>query len=188
MTEELKINRELVDILSKRDTDINVHLWTLFNLVIELKAKVVVELGAGQSTYVLCAAAKETGGEFYSIDIDPSAHQRGFTEGRGILQKEPGYHFIGGSDMDVVITWDKNIDFLFIDTTHAYSHTLCELREWTPHVRVGGKIAMHDTHHTVGHAIFCRKALDDFLKEKPGCFSVVHNEDRGGLSILTKLK
>jgi len=50
MTDKLKISRDLVEMLSKRDTDINTHLWTLFNLVVKLKAKVVVELGAGQST------------------------------------------------------------------------------------------------------------------------------------------
>lgn len=188
MTEELKINRELVEMLSKRETDINEHLWTLYNLVQELGAKIVVELGAGQSTYVLLAATKETGGQFYSIDLDPSAHQLGFPEGRGILQKEPRYHFIAGSDMDIVKTWDKKIDFLFIDTTHAYSHTLCELKEWTPFVRVGGKIAMHDTFHKMGHAVGCRVALDEFLRNNPGRFAARHIESKGGLSILDKLK
>lgn len=130
MSEEYKIDQSLVDVLSKRDTDINEHLWTLFNLVVQNNFKIVVELGAGQSTYVLCASVKETGGEFWSIDFDPSAHQRGFPEGRGLLQKEPRYHFVGGNDMEIVKTWDKKIDFLFIDTSHQRQHTYDELKEW----------------------------------------------------------
>jgi len=188
MNDELKIGRDLVEKLSKRETDINSHLWALFNLVVDLKAKMVVELGAGQSTYVLLAAAKETGGEFYSVDLDPSAHQRGFPEGKGILQREPCYHFIGGNDMEIVKTWNQEIDLLFIDTSHQLQHTYDELKEWGKWVRVGGKIAMHDTYHTRGHAVDCRVGLENFLKDNPGLYSAIHNQDQGGFSVLTKLK
>lgn len=188
MTKELKLNRDLVELLSKRDTDINEHLWTLFNIVQELGAKCVVELGAGQSTYVLATAVKETGGEFFSVDLDPSAHQRGFPEGRGILQKEPRYHFIPGNDLDAVSRWKRWIDFLFIDTNHIREHTKAELEAWAPRVRPGGKIALHDTHHLSGHAVGCKAGLEDFLRENPDCFEVRHIESCGGLSILTKLK
>jgi predicted O-methyltransferase YrrM len=188
MSEELKLNASIVDYLEKRETDINVHLRTLFNLVVQNGYKVVVELGAGQSTYVLAAAVRETGGQFWSVDLDPSAHQRGFAEGRGVLQEEPRYIFLAGNDMEIVRTWEKEIDFLFIDTSNQFDHTLAELREWTKFVRVGGRIAMHDTYHKIGHAVDCRKALEAFLGENPGRFSVVHNEDRGGLSVLTRLE
>jgi len=184
----MKLNRNFVDMLSKRATDINEHLWTLYNLVVKNKYKIVVELGAGQSTYVLMVAVKATGGRLWSIDIDPSAHQRGFPEGRGILQKEPRYHFIKGDDMEIVKTWKKKIDFLFIDTSHQRQHTFDELNEWGKWVKIGGKIAMHNTFHKLGHAVGCRVGLGEFLAKNPGRFEVVHHETRGGLSILTKLK
>jgi len=181
------LNRDYIVMLSKRETDINEHLLTLYNLVLELKAKVVVELGAGQSTFALCAGVNATEGHLFSIDKVADAHLRLFPGGEGILEPEPRRHFIQGDDVAIAMMWNEGIDFLFIDTSHEREHTKKELEEWGKWVKVGGKIALHDTFHKVGHAVGCRVGVDEFIGENLGMYSVVHHEFKGGLSILTKL-
>ena len=182
------IDRSYAVQLSQRSTDIKEHILTLYDLVVRIEAKVVVELGAGQSTYALLAAVNQTGGQLYSIDLLPKAHLRGFPEGEGILEKEDRYNFVQGNDMEIIQKWDSPIDFLFIDTSHVYKHTLSELLFWTPFVRLNGIVTMHDTDHNFGHAVKCKKALEDFLKQNPGQFSVQHILGCGGLSILNRIK
>lgn len=186
MPEAFKLDRNLVEVLSKRETDIRDHIWTLYNLVVGMNAGVVVELGAGQSTYALTVAVKETGGNIWSVDKLINAHLRGFPEGLNLLELESRYHFVEGDDIEVGMSWNMPIDFLFIDTSHQYDHTLEELNLWAKHVRTEGKIAMHDTDHKLGAAVDCIKALDEFLRQHPGCYKVRHIKGCGGLSILTK--
>lgn len=188
MNDHLKLNYQLVEMLSKRETDINQHLVSLYSLVVQNGYKNVVELGAGQSSYVLASAVRETGGRFWSVDRIEKAHLRGFPEGEGLLENDPRVTLITDDDMHLVIGWATWIDFLFIDTNHQYDHTKRELYSWGRWVRVGGKIAMHDTFHKLGHAVDCRRALDEYLDEQKGRWQVQHNENQGGFSVLTKIK
>jgi len=48
-------------------------------------------------------------------------------------------------DLQFGRTWSRSIDLLFIDTSHAYSHTLEELELFGQHVRERGFICLHDT-------------------------------------------
>jgi predicted O-methyltransferase YrrM len=41
--------------------------------------------------------------------------------------------------------WDQPLEFLFIDGDHAYPSVLRDLGEWSPHLRPGGILAMHDS-------------------------------------------
>lgn len=184
------LDRNFVLNLANRSTDINEYIMSLYNIPVQINARTIVELGAGQSTYALTAAANKTEGQFYSIDLFKSARDR-LWEGRHglMLDDEPRYHFVEGDDMKIVKTWDKPIDFLFIDTSHLYEHTKNELEAWTPHVLIGGVIMMHDTNHESGDGMGCRKALDEFVKKYPNNFAVVHLLDTKiiGMSILVKL-
>lgn len=150
--------------LTLRDTDISEHLMTLYSLAIMSKAKTILEIGAGQSTFALTAAANENEGEFYSIDLGPDAHLRLFPEGEGVLEKEPRYHPIAGNSMD--IEWDKPVDFFFLDSGHTYQLTLDELRKYTPFVKSGGWIICHDTGEFYNEAFAdCRRAMIVFINE-----------------------
>lgn len=158
------INLDYVWMLTLRDTDIKEHLMTLYSLAVMSKAKTILEIGAGQSTFALTAAANENEGQFYSIDISKSANLRLFPEGAGVLEKEPRYHSIEGSSMDVV--WDTPVDFFFLDSGHAYQLTYDELKKYTPFVKSGGFICMHDTAEFRNEAFAdCRRAMLDFLQE-----------------------
>ena len=182
------LDRAYVEKLSERFTDIREHLLTLYDLAVKINAKIIVELGAGQSTYALMAAANKTGGQLWSIDVLEDAYLREWPQGKQDLKLCDHLTQIVADDIYIGNGWEDPIDFLFIDTSHQYEHTLNELKIWTPLVRKGGIICMHDTHHTVGHAVRCREALDYFLKENPDDFLVTHFPNCGGLSILTKLK
>lgn len=183
------LDKNFVLQLAGRDTDINEYLMSLYNIPVQMKAQTIVELGAGQSTFALCAAVNKTAGQFYSIDLYKSARDRLWEGNHGMmLDDEPRYHFIQGNDMEIVKSWDKPIDFLFIDTSHQYEHTKQELEAWTPYVVGGGIIMMHDTGHESEDMKGCRRALDEFVEKNRDSFVDVHLLDRKliGMSVLIK--
>jgi len=185
-----KIDFNYVNNLAFRDTDINEHLLDLYGVAVGMNAKVIVELGAGQSTYALTAAANETKGQLYSVDLGKDAVTRLFPQGEGVLDKEERYHFIQGDDMEIVKTWNTPIDFLFLDTSHLYEDTKKEIEAWFPKVKKGGIIAMHDVAHEEGLGTGCRKALDEFMKSEEGKdYRVLQLLDTKhlGMAILIKL-
>lgn len=46
---------------------------------------------------------------------------------------------------NVVVGWDRMIDFLFIDGDHTLQNVLRDFDEWTPLLKRGGILAMHDS-------------------------------------------
>jgi predicted O-methyltransferase YrrM len=51
---------------------------------------------------------------------------------------------IKGYSFDAVRNWQQQIDFLFIDASHAYESVHRDLLLWSPFVKVGGVVALHD--------------------------------------------
>jgi predicted O-methyltransferase YrrM len=45
---------------------------------------------------------------------------------------------------EAVDGWSQPIDFLFIDGDHSFEGVSRDWRDWSPHVRVGGRVALHD--------------------------------------------
>lgn len=170
--------------LANRDTDINEHLLGMYGIVVGMNAKVVVELGAGQSTFALTAAVNETKGHLWSVDLSGNSYLRLFPEGEGMFKNEERITFIVGDDMEIIKGWDRVIDFLLIDTSHTYEHTIRELKTWPDKVRKGGVIAMHDSGYTEDCGV--RRAIDEFIKEKK--WQVLHLQDTKhlGLSYICK--
>src|SRR3990167_1304356 len=183
----MNIGLDYVWMLNLRDTDVSQHLMTIYSLAIVSKAKVLLEIGAGQSTFALTAAANELGGEFYSIDVTPKLSSlRLFPEGEGILDKEPRYHPIEGSSLEVSMAFaHTQIDFFFLDSGHSYDLTLAELKRWTPLVKSGGWILLHDTGRLNTVFADCRRAMLDFLAETNWEVMTMDNQNR--LSIIRKI-
>jgi len=178
-------NRNDILQMAGRDTDINEYLLSLYNIPVQMNAKVLVELGAGQSTYALTAVANKTNGHLWSIDYVSDAHLRLYPEGKGVLEKEKSVTFIVGDSVEASVAWKKEIDFLLIDTNNRYEHTVNELKAWTPFVKTGGVIMMHDTASTDPIHSGCRKALDEFLAENEH-YKAVHLLDTKflGMSVI----
>jgi predicted O-methyltransferase YrrM len=121
-------------------SDIGLHLPYLHQRA--KTAKVALELGVrnGCSTAALLAGLDDSDGHLWSVDMfGPEAPANEWAE--------PRWTFILGDDMNAEIIGQTpgELDLLFIDTSHCYSHTLSELQTYGPKVKVGGVILLHDT-------------------------------------------
>ena len=130
------------------DSDIAEHLHLLYLLAITKNPRSILELGTrgGESTRALKAAAISLGIQGFSIDLDSAPPG---------LDDENWQHFVG-NDLELGVEFAErhllpdgssfeNIDFLFIDTSHEYHHTLEELRVYWPLVSRSGVVVFHDT-------------------------------------------
>jgi len=85
--------------------------------------------------------------DFYSIDIRPSY------DNINAPNKEEDWNFIQGDSGTV--EWDKPIDVLFIDGSHEYEFVKSDFEKYSPFVKPGGLIYMHDvTHRRFGVRLF----------------------------------
>lgn len=160
-------------------SDIQHHLLRLYDLTVKLPSqKVVVELGVrwGNSTTALLAAVNDTGGRLYSVDVLPPSGDASV-----YLETEPNWTFIIGDDMNVVKTWNKLIDHLFIDTTHTFEHTLSELREWGKWVKPEGIVTLHDTSNNE-----VMSAINKFMEDTPNKYDLTIFPDSYGLGLLRR--
>jgi len=122
-------------------SDIGLHLPYLHQRAKD--AKVALELGVrnGCSTAALLCGLEDSDGHLWSVDVDPPAPPaNGWVD-------DPRWTFIHGDDMgaEIIEQTPDEIDLLFIDSSHRYTHTLAELQTYGPRVQVGGVILLHDT-------------------------------------------
>ena len=111
----------------------------LYDTVINLKAQTVLEIGTniGDSTRILSAALRETGGQLYSLDNE------------GVREAWPerwdctNITFLRGDSTSY--TWEKELDLLLVDGDHKYETALSDLNRFAPWVRQGGQVVVHDT-------------------------------------------
>jgi cephalosporin hydroxylase len=122
-------------------SDIQGHLPTLVGLVIETKARIVIELGVrwGTSTVAWLYALGKThpnDGRLWSVDTKDNYRT-----------DDPLWSFIEGHDCDpdVVCQLPNGTDIVFVDTDHRYDLTLQEIDLYRSKVRAGGLMVFHDT-------------------------------------------
>lgn len=112
-------------------------------------AKVIVEIGTFEGR-TAAAMAAATAGEVYSIDIF-RAGRLGICYGEQIAhltrrrRKLANLHLIKGSGHEVAKTFDREIDLVFVDADHSYNGAKQDWDDWTPKLRTGGMIALHDS-------------------------------------------
>lgn len=118
-------------------SDINEHLEFLRDLCVDVDAQVVVELGVrtGASTVAFLDAVERTGGMVWSADINPPHVHPDVAD-------HPRWEFVWGDDLELCDE-APDCDVLFVDTSHAYAHTLAELDSYGPKARRA--IVLHDT-------------------------------------------
>lgn len=119
-------------------SDIYQHLPMMVALVGQLDARKVIELGTrgAVSTIAWLYGLAQTEGKLWSVDIDPAP-----------ALPYDHWKFVQGDDLDpnVFRELPDSADIVFIDTSHAYQHTLAELNLYRWKVRPGGRIVLHDT-------------------------------------------
>jgi len=111
-------------------------------------AETVCEIGCFEGK-TSAALAEVTKGTVYSID--PFVPGRlGICYGRWIARthvRRKGLNnvkLLTGFSADLAPSFDRPIDLLFIDANHAYEAVKQDWELWSPKVRDGGSIAMHD--------------------------------------------
>lgn len=64
--------------------------------------------------------------------------------------------------------FDKQVDFLFIDGSHEYEDVLKDYLDWSPKIKPGGYIAIHDVYFSDGEHEGPNKVVQKYLLNKPG--------------------
>jgi len=163
-------------------SEINEHQVTLFMLTVENNLKRTLELGVreGRSTMVLSEAINLIGGHLWSIDIADCPNVKKKMKEMGL---EHVWSFIKNDDKEVAKTWDKELDHVFIDTSHTYDDTIEELRIFSKFVVKNGFITLHDI---ISYPEVLT-AIKDFVKENPKKYRFYNYVNNNGLGILRKL-
>lgn len=109
----------------------------LYHFIRNAKVKTVLELGVctGISTRAMLKAL-EKGGRMWSIEI--RQWEPHMTE---IKSQFPLWNLIIADDLEV--EWNREVDLIFIDTSHRYDQTLSELDKFSSFARHW--IFLHDT-------------------------------------------
>lgn len=113
---------------------------------------VLVEIGSylGASSCFLAAAARKRGGKLHCID---TWDNKGMSEGKRDTWEE--FSRNTGRFADEIIThrgksteiskiFNHQIDLLFIDGDHSYEMCKSDIEAWTPYLKKGGILIMHD--------------------------------------------
>jgi cephalosporin hydroxylase len=135
-----------------KENDIVDHLPTLAFECNAAAPKLIVELGTrgGVSTQTLIACAKKHAAAMVSVDIDDCSH---------VAQYEK-WTFVHSDDLAFARQFPEwcrakglptEIDFLFIDTSHMYEHTVAEIAAWFPFLAARCRVAFHDTNLGYGY-------------------------------------
>ena len=154
------------------------HIPTLYLLCILKKPKVILELGCrtGNTALPLLYAASQYGGHVHSVDIETWPELKTFLDDNEELKK---YWTFIESD-DIKLEWKQNIDFLYIDTSHTYDHTVDELKKYEPLVNSGGTIVFHDIFEEQ-----VSKAISDYFKDRKD-FKYIRYFNNNSLGIILK--
>lgn len=125
----------------------------LYNLSTSLPENAcIVEIGSylGASTYCLASGVTSYGGKVYAIDTWTNI---GMSEGErntfdkfqsNIAPLREVVIPLKGFSKAHAISFDKQIDLLFIDGDHSYEGVKTDLELWLPKVKPGGWVVMHD--------------------------------------------
>ena len=145
------------------------YVLVLHEKAVEVKAKTILELGVmtGESTRALLKAATENGGHLYSVELgDSNLSQVNEALKNGGFEDTSLWTFTCGDDLDVAKHWTKPVDFLFIDTSHTYEHTMSELEAYSKFVVQQGVIVMHDTYmnESMPELYPVKRAINDWMK------------------------
>lgn len=133
--------------------DMGGHILTLWSIARFLPARRIVEIGVddGSSTYPLLLAAVENGGFLTSIDMAHCVSAR-----RRIAEDPPlaaHWRFIQGDSKAVAADFFtpldvRDIDLILIDGDHSPEGVRGDWLGWSPLVRVGGLVVLHDAMNT----------------------------------------
>lgn len=117
--------------------------FIFYGLAMNLRAQTTVEIGLGHG-YIsgwLVHAMYQTGGIHHAIDNQPLL-ARNFRHLVNLWNYRKNCQIHEGNSL--AISWNKEIDFLFIDGDHSEKHLSVELEKYVPYVKQDRYLALHD--------------------------------------------
>jgi len=111
--------------------------------------------GDAASTAEYSARADDVGGELRGT-FEANLREAGLREIVDIRQ---------GLSHEQVQGWREPIDLLFLDGDHTHAAVQRDFRDWSPHVRPGGYLVMHDVVHPVHTGP--RRVVDEEILRDP---------------------
>jgi hypothetical protein len=196
---------------SRRRSDINDHLPTIFAEALAVRPHVIVELGVrgGESTRAFERIAALCDSTLVSVDIDDCSRVSNYAK----------RWFVKCDDTVFATQFEKwcrdhqispAIDVLFIDTSHEREHTVQEVAGWFPFLAERSKVFFHDTHMkklfrrrdgSLGVGWDNQRGVISAIEDRLGCrfdetrdfttvaggFMVKHYASCNGLTVLEKL-
>lgn len=174
-------------LLSRREAgdDMFREVPILYAEAIRIGARKIIDLGVhhGLSTRAFLLAAVKTDGHVWSVDIRDCPVARQTISAWGLADR---WTFTIMDDREYVKTWKGGpVDIVMIDTSHYQAQTLQELELYTPLVRCGGLIFLHDT--IPADVYFgVHLALAAFLNGHTGEYDYHNFQTVHGLGRLTK--
>lgn len=118
------------------------HLFTLYSVARGLKARVIVEVGFGRSSFMLARAAAENGGRYFVCDHRDFSYLLNETE-RNVTT------FVQGVSMDLWRKLPEPADLVFLDYfgSATFDEQTCrrDLESALAVLRTNGILAVHDT-------------------------------------------
>ena len=165
-------------------------------LVQERKPQVAVEIGtANGGTLVAWCALAQPRAVVVSIDLPGGIHGGGYAYWRSFIYRrfaQPGQalhllradsHLAGTLEQLRSILPSQGIDFLFIDGDHTYEGVKKDFEMYSPLVRPGGLVALHDI---CLHPPKMDCHVDKFwheLQQKYKTAEIIENPNQGGFGI-----
>ena len=142
----------------------------------------ILEIGAryGCSSMILATVAKQKNAKLYSIEMEPKPE---WTENlREIDVLSHATLLPNASPWMNILTIPKDIDYFFIDGDHSTVGCLADYYYFSPMIRVGGLVAIHDTDNPkVMRAV-------DLIKEEHELEEIARCDGDLGLIVLRKNK
>jgi cephalosporin hydroxylase len=130
-------------------SDVADHLSTFLDLVDELNATKVIELGVryGVST-VAWLYALEGRGHLWAVDCSPPVIEptMEFDLLNPLMDLDHWDFILANFHKPEVKEWlPAEVDIIFLDANHVHEETMLELEMFVPLVRSGGRFLLHDT-------------------------------------------
>ncbi len=96
-----------------------------------------------------CLKENELSGKIYSVDIKIKGNAVPSLEKYDVVNTVQLCS--GDTDQWAEKLSDKTFNFVFIDADHSYAAVKRDLENWTPMIKVGGFVALHDTNQHFSH-------------------------------------
>ncbi len=181
-----------------RPTQQKKEIEALLKLLIEFKPRTILEIGTcyGGSLFLFTRVASEDA-QIISLDL-PSGELGGYYEWRipfykSFAMPNQRIHLIKADSHDVKtlnkikeLLGNNLIDFLFIDADHTYAGVKKDFEMYSPLVREGGIIALHDINGYKPDIDYAVKSFWEEIKVNYDCFEIISRENDFGIGVIKK--